>query len=95
MEYKNQSKADEMRLHIEACRQSGLTVSEYCTQNGIIKSNYYYWIKKLGSENKSNGFTAVNIATNAAIEITYPNGVQLSFTGNINTALVKALVCCI
>lgn len=84
-----------MRLHIEACRQSGLTVSEYCAQNGLIKSNYYYWIKKLGSENRSSGFTAVNITTNTSIEITYPNGVQLSFTGNMNVAAIKALVCCI
>mgnify|MGYP001041614754 FL=1 len=84
-----------MRRHIESCKQSGLTVSEYCIQKGILKSNYYYWIKKLGSENKSGSFTAVKVTTNAAIEITYPNGVQLSFTGNINVATIKELVCCI
>lgn len=95
MENKNQSKAEAMLLHIEACRQSGLTVTDYCSQNGLVKSNYYYWIKKLGSENKSSGFTAVKVTTNAAIEITYPNGVQLSFTGNINVAIIKELVCCI
>ena len=95
MENKIESKAELMRQHIEACRQSGLTVSEYCTQKGIIKSNYYYWLKKLGSENKSSGFTAVKVTTNAAIEISYPNGVQLSFTGNISVATIKELVCCI
>ena len=95
MENKNQSKAEAMGRHIEACRQSGLTVTDYCSQNGLVKSNYYYWIKKLGSENKSSGFTAVKVTTNAAIEITYPNGVQLSFTGNINIAIIKELVCCI
>jgi len=84
-----------MRQHIEACRKSGLTVTDYCSQNGLVKSNYYYWIKKLGSEDKSGGFTTVKVATNAAIEITYPYGVQLSFTGNINVATIKELVCCI
>jgi hypothetical protein len=95
MENQTQSKAKSMSRHIEACRQSGLTVSEYCTQNGLVKSGYYYWLKKLNGENKSSGFAAVNITTNGALEITYPNGVQLSFSGAINAATLKALVCCI
>lgn len=91
----DQSKADQMRLHIEACHTSGLTVSDYCTQNGIVKSNYYYWLKKLNGENKTSGFVALSVGKSAPVELTYPNGVQLSFSGEINIATLKALVCCI
>ncbi|HRN47503.1 MAG TPA: hypothetical protein PLS00_00065 [Niabella sp.] len=91
----DQAKSDQMRSHIEACNTSGLTVSDYCAQNGIVKSNYYYWLKRLRDENKSTSFTEIGITKNASIEITYPNGVQLSFSGEINAATLKALVCCI
>lgn len=94
MENKNQSKAAAMRLHIVACSKSGLTVSEYCKQNGVVKSGYYYWLKKLNAINQPSGFTAISVAKNASVEISYPNGVQLSFSGEINAVTVKALVCC-
>lgn len=95
MKNRNQAKADEMRSHIEACSKSGSTVTDYCRQNGIVKSCYYYWHKKLSDENKSAGFVAVNVESRSLVEISYPNGVQLSFTGDINAVTVKALVCCI
>ena len=95
MENKNQTKAEQMRRHIEACSQSGLTVTDYCTQNGLVKSNYYYWLKKLHEENKPSGFTAVSVATDGAVEIVYPNGVQLSYKGAINVVVIKTLICCI
>jgi hypothetical protein len=95
MKNTDQSKAEAMRFHIEACSKSGLTVKDYCAQNGIVKSGYYYWLKKLNVASKAPGFIAVNVTPNVALEITYPNGVQLSFTGAINIATVKALVCCI
>jgi len=95
MENKNQTKAEEMRRHIEACSQSGLTVTDYCTQSGLVKSNYYYWVKKLNGEIKPTGFTAVHVATDAAVEVIYPNGVQLSYRGAINATVIKTLVCCI
>ena len=91
----NQAKAEQMRLHIEACDKSGVTVNDYCTQSGLVKSNYYYWLKKLNPESRSTGFTAISLSKSSSIEVTYPNGVQLSFTGDINTTTIKALVCCI
>jgi len=84
-----------MRFHIEACTKSGLTVSDYCLQNGIVKSSYYYWLNKQNGKSKSSGFTAISVATGSSVAIIYPNGVQLSFTGDVNAAILKALVCCI
>lgn len=95
MKNSNQAKAEAMRSHIEACRQSGLTVSDYCKQNGIVKSCYYYWLKKLTAANKPTGFIAISVTQSSSVEVTYPNGVHLCFTGELNAAVLKALVCCI
>lgn len=95
MKNRNQARADEMRSHIESCSKSGLSVAGYCAQNGLVKSCYYYWHKKLLGEKGSSGFIPVSIKRSSSVEIIYPNGVQLSFTGDINAATLKALVCCI
>ena len=91
----DQAKAEQMHQHIEACNKSGLTVSAYCVQNSIVKSNYYYWLKKLNGENKAAGFVALSVGESSSVEIIYPNGVRLCFTGDISVATVKAMVCCI
>ena len=95
MQNRNPSKADAMRMHIEAQSKSGLTVVDYCAQNGLVKSCYYYWLKKLTDEKPLPGFTEVSITRSSPVEITYPNGVRLCFSGDINAATLKALVCCI
>lgn len=95
MKNRNQTKAVEMQSHIEACSKSGLSVTEYCAQNGLVKSGYYYWHKKLSVDKESRGFIPVSINRNSTVEISYPNGVQVSFSGEVNVATLKALVCCI
>lgn len=95
MKKNDQAKAEQMHQHIEACNKSGLTVGDYCAQNGIVKSNYYYWLKKLNGGIKASGFVALSVGKSSSVEMTYPNGVQLSFSGEISAATLKALVCCI
>lgn len=34
---------------IQECRSSGLSVRQWCAQNGIIEGSYYYWLKKIRS----------------------------------------------
>ncbi|MDR0792508.1 MAG: hypothetical protein LBE82_04310 [Chitinophagaceae bacterium] len=65
--------------HIAACRSSELSVGGYCKQHGISKSCYYYWLKRLNTQNKAKGFIALNIveSSSSSIELTYPNGMQL------------------
>jgi len=36
-----------MRRHVEACQAGTLTVEQYCIEQGIKKSVYYYWHKRL------------------------------------------------
>jgi len=35
------------RERIEECHQSGLSVKEWCLQNGLKNTSYHYWVKKL------------------------------------------------
>ena len=32
---------------ISKCRNSGMTVAEWCTKEGISDKTYYYWLRKL------------------------------------------------
>jgi len=34
------------RDRIEECRLSGLSVKEWCLQNGLKNTSYHYWVKK-------------------------------------------------
>jgi len=40
---KKQQLLDLWRGHIDACRASGLQVTEYCKKNSLATRRYYYW----------------------------------------------------
>lgn len=86
-----------MRLHIEARTKSNLSVEEYCRGNGLVRSSYYYWHKKLGVENKPGGFVPLTFhgQPEGEIKIAYPNGVQTIFSGRVSVVDLKELACCI
>ena len=35
---------------VEACRRSGLSVEQWCAENGIVSNTYYRWQKKVFGE---------------------------------------------
>mgnify|MGYP002514793606 CR=1 FL=1 len=47
--YKRYTAEEKMEL-ITRCRQSGLSDYEWCRENNINSSTFYYWIKKLRIE---------------------------------------------
>jgi transposase-like protein len=48
----NESKSLEL---IKRQRETGLTVTDFCSNEGLAPSTFYYWRKKLGKE-PGNGF---------------------------------------
>jgi transposase-like protein len=46
-EYKKSSQLQKWAEIVRACRNSGKTVSAWCSENGINKKTYYYWQKKV------------------------------------------------
>ena len=40
-------KMQQWAIMIKTCRESGLSVREWCRQNNISEQSYYYWLKKI------------------------------------------------
>lgn len=40
-------KMQEWALLIKTCRESGLSVREWCKQNNVSEQTYYYWLKRI------------------------------------------------
>ena len=40
-------KTKEWMIKISACRESGLTVKQWCKENNVSEPTYYKWLKKL------------------------------------------------
>ena len=98
MEDKKISKAFQMRQHIEACEAGGRSVEEYCREQNVKPSTYYYWRKKLLSdEAKSNhaagSFIPVpSIPQSSGVELIFTNGIKIHFEHLVPVEYLKQLV---
>jgi|HubBroStandDraft_6_1064221.scaffolds.fasta_scaffold650249_1 hypothetical protein len=52
---KHQQLLELWRGHIEACRASGLQVTEYCKKHSLATRRYYYWKLRVERADKSSG----------------------------------------
>lgn len=81
-------------------QESGLTVKDFCANEGVAPSKFYYWQKRVRSSSHPlvrNGFLALSIdkpvndepssipGIENHLEITYPRGITLRFRGCIST----------
>jgi len=95
MKIENLSKRQLMEQHVSQCIATGMQVRQYCLEQNIKSSTYYYWLKKLQVvTNKSVGsFVRVQpVEQSSRIEISLPNGVKISFENLIPADYVKQLV---
>ena len=95
MEIQNLSKRQAMEQHIAQCSASGMQVRQYCQEQHIQSSTYYYWLKKLQAPtNKNTGsFLRVEpIQQHSRIEINLPNGIKISFENLVPADYVKQLL---
>ncbi len=97
MGYKDTSKADAMHSHIQACQAGTQSVEQYCQQQGIKKSSYYYWRKRLSKQTVASGFVPLGIDGNygqsAEVIVSFPNGVSIRFSAGVKASILKELVC--
>ena len=83
---------------VEACRSSGLTVSQWCETHGVAISTYYAWQHKLFQtlqEPESICFAEVPISTQTSQQITatiHGNGLRVELHNGVSTALILSLV---
>jgi hypothetical protein len=71
--------ADTMRLHLSACKSSGLTVEQYCRQNQLKPSYYYYWRKKLQPTEPCRFVSIVAPASASVFSIIFTTGHRICF----------------
>ncbi len=97
MKYKDNTRAEMMRHHIEACKESKQTIIAYCKEHKLAPSNFYYWQKRLSGATGKPGFSRLSPVTmdTGAVTIYYPNGVRIEFGGTVSCASLKELGCCI
>ena len=75
----DKDKAETMRSHIEACKESGLTVRTYCLRHKIKHSVYYYWQKKLQPQWRGKFIAVTPVTSSSPLSIIFTNGTRISF----------------
>ncbi len=84
-----------MEQHVAQCIAGGMQVRQYCLEQNIKSSTYYYWLKKLqGPTNKNIGsFVRVQpIEQSSRIEISLVNGVKICFENLVPVDYLKQLL---
>ncbi len=52
-------------------QESGLTVREFCSNEGIAPATFYYWLKKLQKEKQTKGFIPLVVKPSPAAHQRY------------------------
>ena len=84
-----------MEQHIAQCIEGGMQVRQYCLEQNLKSSTYYYWLKKLqGPTNKNmDSFVRVQpIEPSSRIEISLVNGVKICFENLVPVGYLKQLL---
>jgi len=82
---------DHWQRHFAAQRSSGVSITQYCRDNGIRSNKWYYWRNRLkeGAEGTVS-LVPVNIASEPShsgnCRVHLPNGIVLEFGGTYEPA---------
>lgn len=91
---KQKVRLQEWSSQIEAQQASGLTVQQWCMENGLKPKTYYYHLKKVREQflDSSPAIVPLNVPQhNADIRIE-KNGLQITLPANISPDTLLALV---
>jgi len=98
-------KESSYRRLIEEQEQSGLSIRDFCSNQGFAPATFYNWKKKLREKDNPHGFVPIVIKEKVvsviedkqkiddkSFEFTFPNGTKLKFTGELNLSELKAII---
>ncbi len=101
-------KESSYRKLIEEHEQSGLSVRDFCSNQGFAVSTFYKWKKTLQEEQvqsfvplviKEKKYTKEvpivrdeKTIDNNTFEFTFPNGTKLKLTGELDLSVLKAII---
>jgi len=93
------SKARFWEKHIAAWRRSDLSQAEYCRNNGLVKSRFWYWRKRFdrhGTEDIT--FVPVTVSPSrtsqscGAIRVITPNGYRIELENGFDPDGMRQLI---
>lgn len=89
-------------------KTSGLTVRDYCSNQGMNEAKFYYWKQKIKNKvSTTNGFVPVIVEprqtatkqiqsnlepASLSYEICYPNGASIKLNGAVNIEIIQTLL---
>ena len=84
----------EWSAQIEAQQTSGLTVQQWCVENGIKPKTYYYRLKKVREQflDSSPAIVPLNVPQRSSDIRIEKNGLQISLPADISPDTLLALV---
>jgi hypothetical protein len=92
-----QEKAQFWKNHIKACKDSGLSQTEYCHQNNLKPHRFWYWRKRFKKiAKKEVRFVPLNIpmtdSTQSKTSIITPNGYRIELAAGFDPVAVGQLI---
>lgn len=95
MEVKEDIRLQQWASEVKACQESGMTVLDWCSENGIKPKNYYYHLKRVRESMLGNSVISIsrNISTLSAdkIEI-FSDELKISIPVGAPTGSVAAII---
>ena len=94
MAVKQEVRLQEWSAQVEAQQASGLTVRQWCLENGIKPKTYYYHLKKVREQflDASPSIVPLNVPRQSADIRIEKNGVQIALPADIAPDTLLALV---
>jgi hypothetical protein len=91
---KQEVRLQEWSAQVEAQQASGLTVQQWCMENGVKPKTYYYHLKKVREQflNSSPAIVPLNVPQQSADIRIEKNGLQISLPANISPDTLLTLV---
>jgi transposase len=98
IEEKTASKADQWRERIAEQQRSGLSIKQFCKQQGIAEHRFYDWRKRL-REKQAVRFALVDRASvgreslaDACLEILLTSGERLRVGAGVDAAILRVVL---
>ena len=98
MKNKTQQHREHMFRLIEDCHNSGLSKKQWCQQNGIPKSRFFYWqnqYRKAREQNSKAAFIelpAPDKQPTAMIELEYPSGLTIRIPQQAGASFIASVI---
>lgn len=85
----HQVRVEEWRETIAECRRSGKSVKEWCCENSINPSNYYYWLRVIRNESLTLAQNQIQVSQPQFAPVTIKEAATLPVNSDNTCAIVK------